>query len=183
MLMLFILLFFTLTGITLNNRQWLPTPQASQEMELALASEFDGMAFKTTNLEAQGQAVWQWLKQHEGLLGGELSVQWFADESLLLLDVKRPGGYTSVEAFPKEQRVWYENQSLGWMAVVNDLHMGRYSGKAWNWFIDVSAVVILFFTLTGFWLVLFHPKRRSRTLMLSGFGTLLMLVLYFWMLS
>jgi len=59
MLMLFILLFFTLTGITLNNRQWLPTPQASQEMELALASKFDGMAFKTTNLEAQGQAVWQ----------------------------------------------------------------------------------------------------------------------------
>src|SRR5690554_2626387 len=183
MLMLFILLFFTLTGITLNNRQWLPIPQASQEMELALASEFDGMAFETTNLEAQGQAVWQWLKQHEGLLGGKLSVQWFADETLLLLDVKRPGGYTSVEVFPKEQRVWYENQSLGWMAVVNDLHMGRYSGKAWSWFIDVSAVVILFFTLTGFWLVLFHPKRRSRTLMLSGFGTLLMLVLYFWMLS
>jgi len=183
MLMLFILLFFTLTGITLNNRQWLPTPQASQEVELALAEKFAAIPIEATSAEMQGQAIWQLLKKEQGLAGGELSVQWLADESLLLLDVKRPGGYTLVEVFPEEQRVWYENQKLGWMAVLNDLHMGRYSDKAWSWFIDLSAVVILFFTLTGFWLVLFHPKRRSRTLMLSGLGTLLMLVLYFWMVS
>ncbi|GLR63598.1 PepSY-associated TM helix domain-containing protein [Marinospirillum insulare] len=183
MLMLFILLFFTLTGITLNNRQWLPTPQASQEMELALAEKFAEIPIETISAEMQGKAIWQWLKKDQGLSDGELNVEWYADEALLLLDVKRPGGYTAVEVFPAEQLVWYENQKLGWMAVVNDLHMGRYSGKAWSWFIDLSAVVMLFFTLTGFWLVLFHPKRRSRTLLLSGFGTLLMVVLYFWMLS
>lgn len=183
MLMLFILLFFTLTGITLNNRQWLPTPSISNDVELPLAEKFSDVAFEIDTAQQQGQAVWQWLKSEQGLSGGELSVQWLADESLLMLDIKRPGGYTLVEVFPEEQLVWYENQSLGWMAVVNDLHMGRYTGKAWSWFIDLSAVVILFFTLTGFWLVLFHPKRRSRTLMLSGLGTLLMLFLYSWMLS
>jgi len=183
MLMLFILLFFTLTGITLNNRQWLPTPEASQVAELPLAEVFSGITFDEAALPDQGQAIWQWLKRQENLSDGELSVQWLADESLLLLDIKRPGGYTLVEVFPEEQLVWYENQKLGWMAVLNDLHMGRYSGKAWGWFIDLSALIILFFTLTGFWLVLFHPKRRSRTLLLSGFGTLLMLVIYFWMLS
>lgn len=182
MLMLFILLFFTLTGLTLNNRQWLPTPSISNAVELPLAENFSGVVFTTATAEQQGQAVWQWLKKQQGLSGGELSVQWSADESLLMLDIKRPGGYTLVEVLPEEQAVWYENHSLGWMAVVNDLHMGRYSGKVWSWFIDVSAVVILLFTLTGFWLVLFHPKRRSRTLLLSGFGTLLMVVLYFWML-
>lgn len=183
MLMLFILLFFTLTGITLNNRQWLPTPSIPKGVELPLAEKFNDVVFQTGTADQQGQEVWQWLKSKQGLSGGELSVQWVADESLLLLDVKRPGGYTLAEVFPEEQLVWYESQSLGWMAVVNDLHMGRYSGKAWSWFIDLSALVILFFTLTGFWLVLFHPKRRSRTLMLSGLGTLLMLVIYFWMLS
>lgn len=183
MLMLFILLFFTLTGLTLNNRQWLPTPNISNAVELPLAEKFSGVVFTTDTAEQQGQAVWQWLKSEQGLSGGELSVHWSADESLLMLDVKRPGGYTLVEVLPEEQAVWYENHSLGWMAVVNDLHMGRYSGKVWSWFIDVSAVVMLLFTLTGFWLVLFHPKRRSRTLLLSGFGTLLMLVIYFWIVA
>ncbi|HKM16463.1 MAG TPA: PepSY-associated TM helix domain-containing protein [Marinospirillum sp.] len=182
MLMLFILLFFTLTGLTLNNRQWLPTPSISNDVELPLAEAFSDVVFATDTAEQQGQAVWQWLKNEQGLSGGELSVQWSADESLLMLDIKRPGGYTLVEILPEEQTVWYENHSLGWMAIVNDLHMGRYSGKVWSWFIDLSAVVMLLFTLTGFWLVLFHPKRRSRTLLLSGFGTLLMVILYFWIL-
>ncbi len=180
MLMLFILLFFTLTGLTLNNRQWLPTPSISNDVELPLAEVFSDVVFETDTAQQQGQDIWQWLKKKQGLSGGELSVQWLADESLLMLDIKRPGGYTLVEVFPEEQLVWYENHSLGLLAVVNDLHMGRYSGKVWSWFIDLSAVVILLFTLTGFWLVLFHPKRRSRTLLLSGFGTLLMLVIYFW---
>ncbi len=183
MLMLFILLFFTLTGLTLNNRQWLPTPSISKGVELPLAEIFSDVVFQADTAQQQGLEVWQWLKNKQGLSDGELNVEWYADEALLLLDVKRPGGYTAVEVFPEEQLVWYENQKLGWMAVVNDLHMGRYSGKAWSWFIDLSALVMLLFTLTGFWLVLFHPKRRSRTLLLSGLGTLLMVVLYFWMLS
>lgn len=69
MLMLFILLFFTLTGLTLNNRQWLPTPQASQEVELALATKFAGITIKATSADLQGQAIWQWLKKDQGLLG------------------------------------------------------------------------------------------------------------------
>lgn len=183
MLMLFILLFFTLTGLTLNNRQWLPTPNLTDTVELSLPNFFvaQGHTVEMSNEQAhkQGEEVWQWLKEDQSLPGGELSIEWLADESLLLLDVKRPGGYTTVEVVLDDETVLYEHQNLGWMAIANDLHMGRYSGKVWSWFIDISAIVILLFTLTGFWLVLFHPKRRSRTLLLSGVGTLLMIILYF----
>lgn len=175
MLMLFILLFFTLTGLTLNNRQWLPTPDFTETVELSLPKTFAAKEMS----RSQGEQVWQWLKEDQNLPGGELSTEWLADESLLLLDIKRPGGYTTVEVMLDDETVMYEHQNLGWMAIVNDLHMGRYSGKVWSWFIDITAVVILLFTLTGFWLVLFHPKRRSRTLLMSGVGTLLMIILYF----
>ena len=182
MLMLFILLFFTLTGLTLNNRQWLPTPNVAEGVELSLPQIYKDMSFNDDEAESQGREIWQWLKQDQSLSDGELSVQWLADDSLLILDVKRPGGYSMAEISVSDSNVWYENQHLGWMAVVNDLHMGRYSGKAWSWFIDVSAVVMLLFTLTGFWLVLFHRKRRSRVLLLSGLGTLIMFGLYLGML-
>jgi hypothetical protein len=174
MLMLFILLFFTITGLTLNNRQWLPTPKMAETVELSLPKQFS-IAEQT---EPNAQQVWAWLQDNQSLSGGELSVEWLADESLLLLDVKRPGGYTTVEVLFDDALVIYENQNLGWMAVVNDLHMGRYSGKAWSWFIDITAIVMLLFTLTGFWLVLFNSKRRNRTLTLSGVGTFLMIILY-----
>jgi hypothetical protein len=182
MLMLFILLFFTLTGLTLNNRQWLPTPSLAETVELPLPTRFavqeQALEITTEQGRQQGEKVWAWLQEDQNLPGGELSVEWLTDESLLLLDIKRPGGYTTVEVALNDAIVMYEHQSLGWMAIVNDLHMGRYSGKAWSWFIDITAIVVLLFTLTGFWLVLFHPKRRSRTLILSGAGTLLMIILY-----
>lgn len=181
MLMLFIMLFFTVTGLTLNNRQWLPTPSAPLEAELELPSELQVLFVQQQPL-LLAQPIWQWLKKQQDLPDGELSSDWSASEQLLSLDIKRPGGYTLVEVLPEEQSIWYEHQRLGWMAVLNDLHMGRYSGVLWSWFIDISAIVMLVFTLTGFWLVLFHPKRRSRTLALSGFGTLLMVGIYFWML-
>lgn len=177
MLMLFIMLFFTVTGLTLNNRQWLPAPTPPQEAELPLPTQFQNLPPQQLT-----QPLWQWLKKQQQLPDGELSSDWSESEALLTLDIKRPGGYTLVEVLTDESLVWYEHQHFGWMAVINDLHMGRYSGKAWSWFIDLSALVMLLFTLTGFWLVLFHPKRRSRTLALSGFGTLLMVGLYFWML-
>lgn len=175
MLMLFILLFFTLTGLTLNNRQWLPIPTLVETVELVLPKQF---VIEEQKSEPDAKQIWAWLKQDQNLPGGELSIEWLADESLLLLDIKRPGGYTMVEVALDDAAVMYEHQSLGWMAIGNDLHMGRYSGKAWSWFIDITAVVVLLFTLSGFWLVLFHPKRRSRTLILSGVGTLLMIILY-----
>lgn len=174
MLMLFILLFFTITGLTLNNRQWLPTPNMAETVEISLPKQFS----ITEQVEPNAKQVWAWLQDNQSLPGGELSVEWLADESLLLLDVKRPGGYTTVEVLFDDEMVIYENQNLGWMAIVNDLHMGRYSGKAWSWFIDITAIVILLFTLTGLWLVLFNSKRRNRTLTLSGVGTFLMIILY-----
>ncbi|MBE0507189.1 MAG: PepSY-associated TM helix domain-containing protein [Marinospirillum sp.] len=181
MLMLFIMLFFTVTGLTLNNRQWLSNPAPPIEAELQLPTNFH-LLFEQQQPQQLAQPIWQWLKSHQQLPDGELSSDWSESEQLLTLDIKRPGGYTLVEILPDDQSLWYEHQYLGWMAVINDLHMGRYSGQLWSWFIDIAAVVMLVFTLTGFWLVLFHPKRRSRTLTLSGFGTLLMVGLYFWML-
>ncbi|MFK7160675.1 PepSY-associated TM helix domain-containing protein [Marinospirillum sp. MEB164] len=182
MLMLFILLFFTITGITLNNRHWLPQPAPPQEMELPLPEIWHNQLTLQADKTRLSADLWRWLRQQEGLPDGEVSVDWPADEPLLSLDIKRPGGYTLVEVDLEEAQIWYEHHRLGWWAVLNDLHMGRNSGQLWSWFIDLSALVMLLFTLTGLWLILFNPKRRRPSLVLSGLGTLVMVGLYVWFL-
>ncbi|WMC10830.1 PepSY-associated TM helix domain-containing protein [Oceanimonas pelagia] len=178
MLMLLIMLFFTATGLTLNNRQWLPEAEPEHEAELELPGLLAGTAlWQQDPMLAAGQ-VWQWLKADQQLAGGEVRFDWSADEGVLFIDIKRPGGYSLAEVIPDEGTVLLIRRQYGWMAVLNDLHMGRYAGAVWGWFIDMSAVVMLLFTLTGFWLVLPMRRKRGRLLAATGLGTLLMAGLY-----
>ncbi|WP_375056119.1 PepSY-associated TM helix domain-containing protein [Zobellella sp. DQSA1] len=182
MLMLVIMLFFTFTGLTLNNRHWLPEPEPEWEAELSLPETLAGSGLWREDPLLAASQVWLWMREEQQLAGGEVRFDWSEDEGLLLIDIKRPGGYSLVEVLPEEGEVWLASRHYGWMAVLNDLHMGRYSGPGWRWFIDASALVMLLFTLTGLWLVLPMRRRRGRMLTLSGLGTALMAGIYVWML-
>lgn len=182
MLMLVIMLFFTVTGLTLNNRQWLPQAELEESAEHPLPT-FLGQSqlWQQDPLLASSQ-VWLWLQQEQQLAGGEVAFDWSEDEQLLVIDVQRPGGYSLIEVSLDDQIVLIAEQAYGWMAILNDLHMGRHASLGWRWFIDASAIVMLLFTLTGFWLVLPLRRRRGRLLSLTGLGLVLMLGMYFWML-
>ncbi|MGO4999706.1 PepSY-associated TM helix domain-containing protein [Oceanisphaera sp. W20_SRM_FM3] len=181
MLMLIIMLFFTLTGLTLNNRQWLPkaAPETSRELPLP-AFLGQSQLWQQDPLLASSQ-VWLWLQKEQRQVSGEVDFDWVADEQLLSIDVQRPGGYSLIEVSLIEQTVFISEQAYGTLAILNDLHMGRHASLAWRWFIDIAAGVILLFTLTGLWLVLPMRRRRGRLLWCSGLGGVLMVGLYFWM--
>lgn len=108
---------------------------------------------------AQAEQVRRWLSREYQVLGNQVSYEWEADSQLMVIDVKRPGGYSLAEVDLESASVLLEKQTYGAVATLNDLHMGRYSGALWSGFIDLSAVAMLLFTLTGFWLVL--PQRKS----------------------
>jgi hypothetical protein len=64
----------------------------------------------------------------------------------------------------------YETTDRGWVAYFNDLHKGRNTGIAWTIFIDVVAVAVLFFSLTGLVLLWIQAGRRTSTWPLVGGG-------------
>jgi len=66
-------------------------------------------------------------------------------------------------------------RKMGLAAVLNDLHKGRDSGKAWGWVIDASAVFMTFVSLTGIVLLLFLQKRRFSGLVAGLVGAVLVL--------
>lgn len=180
MAMLLIMLFFTVTGITLNHRDWFSSVDEPIRQRFELPTPFqDETAWEESPIE-QGNRVRLWLKDEYSVLGNKVSFEWEADERLMVIDVKRPGGYSLAEIDLDAAEVFLEKQSYGTVAVLNDLHMGRYSGVLWSLFIDLSAVAMLLFTLTGFWLVLPQKKRRKNLISMSLVGTGVMAGAYFW---
>jgi len=67
---------------------------------------------------------------------------------------------------------------MGMAAILNDLHKGRDSGRAWAWIIDASAVFMTFVSVSGIVLLLFLQKRRYSGLMAAAAGAVLCLIIY-----
>jgi hypothetical protein len=66
----------------------------------------------------------------------------------------------------------------GLAAILNDLHKGRDSGRAWSWVIDVSAVFMTFVSGSGIVLLLFLQKRRYSGIAAALVGAALWLIVY-----
>ena len=65
------------------------------------------------------------------------------------------------------------------VAVLNDLHKGRDTGKKWSAVIDFSAVLMTLVSLTGLTLIFFLNKRRFSGLVLVAVGALLSCLVVF----
>ena len=66
----------------------------------------------------------------------------------------------------------------GLVAVINDLHKGRDTGRAWSIVIDVSAALMAFSAITGLLLLLYLKKRRTAGFIVASVGALLTMAIY-----
>lgn len=171
------LLLFALTGITLNHaRQIGAEPRVTHRavvlpgsLRPALAGEDER---KAASLPASVSA---WLGEHLQVHVDGRPAEWSADE--IYLSLPRPGGdgWLSIDRVTGE--VEYEQTRRGVIAYLNDLHKGRNTGVAWNWFLDVFALACLVFAVTGLFLLKLHAARRTATWPLVTMGLVLPLLL------
>ena len=94
--------------------------------------------------------------------------EWSADEVYVAL--ARPGGDAWVSIDRETGAVEHEKTTRGVVSLLNDLHKGRNTGKAWGWFIDVFAAACVVFAVTGLILLQFHARARPLTWPLVGLG-------------
>ena len=88
-------------------------------------------------------------------------------------------GYTA-DVFVNREDGSYEiaETKTGIWGVLNDLHKGRDTGKAWAWVIDISAVLMVIVSLTGLMMLFFLKKKRVAGILLVLAGGLLSYLLY-----
>jgi hypothetical protein len=83
------------------------------------------------------------------------------------------GGATRPASQPFSGKYELTENRTGLVAILNDLHKGRDSGKPWGVAIDISALLLTLVSLTGLILIFFLFKRRTSGLLVLAAGALL----------
>ena len=185
MALLLVTLFFAFTGITLNRPELFERNEPIiQQYALTIPSE--QLFVNEESFQPNRPALLSFLTQEVDLRGTPSAFDVYTeleDGELVIgelsLDFKGPGYNATVFVDMTTGEAEVETTHYGIVALLNDLHKGRNSGDVWKWFIDATALLMIFFVLTGVCLLL--PKKKTlRTSMLwMSFGTVLSLIIYF----
>jgi uncharacterized protein len=170
MISLLVVLFFSLTGITLNHPDWaFGTKPTRQQIQGTLPA----------NAFVDGKVDWlnitEFLRNTHGVRGAVTDRN--SDELQGSVSFRQPG-YGAQAFFDVKAKTFdltVEQQGL--VGVMNDMHKGRDSGSSWRWLIDVSGGLLVLISLTGLGLQFFLRKRRRSAFATVGIGIVVVAVL------
>jgi hypothetical protein len=172
MLGLFVMLLFSVTGLTINH-------------EIALGAATARPTQRESEVAAQLVAardhsrIVENLRETFGIRGAMTNFSEFDDE--LAIAFKSPGEVWDITIAKPSGKVTARSERYSFVAILNNLHRGRYTGPAWGWIIDFSAGLIVLACVTGFILWLALPRRRQwgiAWLVLGTFATMAVIYLF-----
>ncbi|NNG20584.1 peptidase [Naumannella sp. ID2617S] len=170
MVCLVLVLFFGVTGFTLNHQDWtFGTSPRQTESTGTLPGTY----------RSNGQVDWLTVSEFaRGTLGvhGELTDH--SEQNGQGSLSYQSAGYQAVLAFDESTGAYtLTSTSQGWVAVINDLHKGRHTGPVWSAVIDASALLLVLVAATGLTItILIRTRERRRGLVLLGIGAVVALV-------
>lgn len=169
-----LLLFFCVTGVTLNHADWFDAAgeQGNVQLELpvTLQEQLRGESEPLAEVEAFIAAELGLSQPREINLDRELG-EWTFDYPL-------PAGYAFVTLFLDDGSLEVDFQKGSLVGIFNDLHKGRHTGAVWSWVIDISAILLCMVALTGLVILFQQAKWRVTGLLWVIAGTLLPWVIY-----
>ncbi|MGB1262500.1 MAG: PepSY-associated TM helix domain-containing protein [Cognaticolwellia sp.] len=165
MALLTLLLFFSVTGITLNHPEWFRDHQGQVlEQELTITDIAELAISENAITEQQQQAIRRELEQAFAVTLLNIKPELMSGD--LFYSLKQAGISASISVELATGEVFYQQTHYGWWAVLNDLHKGRNTSDFWRWIIDLASALFIIFAITGFILAM-PQKRFRRTLLLS----------------
>lgn len=163
-----ILLFFAVSGLTLNHADWFTSGKEivtkdSGNVNVKWVNEPD-----TTKINKL--RIVEFLRSKHEVKGALADFR--IDDSELTLTFNGPG-YLADSFIERETgKYGLTVTRFGAVAVINDLHKGRDSGKAWSWIIDISAILMTLVSISGIILICFLKKKRLSGFIIAAVGTL-----------
>jgi uncharacterized protein len=164
-----ILFFFAVTGLTLNHVDWF----TKQLRTIQIRGNMD---VKYLGKDVAKLEIVEHLRNTHGIHGAVKDFR--AEDRDVSVAFKGPGYSADIFIDRASGRYELTENRMGFFAVINDLHKGRDSGKAWAWIIDISAVLMTVVSLSGLLLIFFLQKKRFAGLMAAGAGALLCYLAY-----
>ncbi len=164
-----VVLFFSVTGITLNHPTWV---FGSSPHETTVKGTLPASAITGTNVD--WLAVSEYFRNVRGVRGAVSDKR--LDNGEGTITYKGPG-YEADASF-KAQSGDYELTvaGQGFLGVINDLHKGRDANRSWKWLIDVSAGFLTLVSLSGLTMQFFLRKRRRSAFAMVSVGTVIVAI-------
>lgn len=168
MISLLIVLFFGVTGITLNHPTW---TIGDTENESVTTSTFP------FPVESNGQVDFLSIAEHvrsvDGVSGSISEYRSSATEGSM--SFKGPGYSADLRFTIADGNYEIVTTRQGLLGVMNDLHKGRDTSSSWKWVIDISAALLVAVSITGLTMQFFLAKRRRSAFAVAFVGVLLAL--------
>lgn len=175
------LMFFAFTGMTLNHPTWFgATEQSVRDLQGEIPQDVIGLTMDDAAEDGVENAVTvdklsvaEWLREEHHLKGkvSEFSV----DEFECMIVFKGPGYAADIFLDHANGQYMLTESASGVMAILNDLHKGRDTGREWSWVIDISAIVTMLLSLSGFGLLFYIRRRRLSGILTAVVGTVILI--------
>jgi hypothetical protein len=171
-----IVLFFAATGLTLNHAEWFDGKEKINKFSGKVPLKW--VKVKDTAAIAKLEIV-QFLK-HTHHIKGDVK-EFIIDDNQCTLSFAGPG-YSADAFIDRDNGAYKVNEtSLGLIAVMNDLHKGRDTGKKWSLLIDISAIFMSLLSLTGIIMICFMKKKRFSGFVLVIAGGIICFLMYYFL--
>jgi uncharacterized protein len=166
------LLFFAVTGITLNHTSWIEGQQRVEQVDGQLTLAWVARSATIDKLE-----IVEYLRNTHGIKASV--TDFLIDDAECSVSFKGPG--YAADAFVDRTTGSYALTvtKSGVVAIMNDLHKGRDTGSTWAWLIDISAVLMILVSLSGFIMIFFLKSKRLSGLLLTTVGTIVIILIYY----
>ena len=173
MLCFLIVLFFSVTGLTLNHVEWFDGKQVEKKFEGKLPVDWVNNAdtSKIKKLE-----IVEFFRNKYGIKG--YVSDFLIDDEQCSVSFKGPGYSADAFVNRKDGTMQLTELRLGLVAVLNDLHKGRDSGNGWSWLIDISAIFLTLISLSGLLMLFFLKKKRLNGLIIALVGGIICYLVY-----
>lgn len=171
-----VVLFFAVTGLTLNHTDWFGDQTRTAEYAGKLNPAW---VSQTDTAKIAKLSVVEFLRTAHRINGAVSDFR--IDDRQCSVSFRGPG--YAADAFVDRLTGTYQltETRMGLVAVMNDLHKGRDTGRSWSAVIDIAAIFMTLVSVTGLVLMLFLKKKRFNGLVLAGLGAVVCyLVYHFW---
>ena len=176
---LLLMLFFAITGIFLNHPDWDKTRSSKQKITVTAPLWFANAENWNNNFQQHGLRILQWLDAKHDIRATKFAIEWDDYDRLLIMTLDSPAGNTVIEAVIDDREIVIDQRQLSLLAMLNNVHRAKHTSEFWLYLSDVSAVAMVLFCLSGFWLVFINRLQRKPAIAwFSGGSVLFVFVIY-----
>ena len=154
-----VVFFFAATGLTLNHAEWFSQHEQTTHYQGTVSPS---LLHESGDQQPDKLGIVELLRNMHKIHGAVSDFR--VEDSQISVSFKGPG--YAADAFIDSSSGHYDLTETrnGFIAIINDLHKGRDTGKVWSVVIDVSAILLVLVSISGLVLIWFVYKRRT-----SGF--------------